>query len=230
MSAGARASLPHPTLKLVVLGASGGCGRLLVQQAVARGHTVTAVARASSRLDVPAGVRALRGALDDEAFLREAVRGADAVLSALGLRLPGIAPWHRPEDPAFLDRSTPAIVRAMKAEGVTRAVVISAGGVGDSHAQVPGAFKVFLATTALRHVYPALDRMERAWLESGLDVCIPRPTSLTDAPATGRAKVVTRLAGQATIPRADVAAWMLDALEAPRFEHPAPMLTVTGAA
>ena len=119
-------------MKLVVLGASGGCGRLLVTQAAARGHTVTAVARASSRLDAPDGVRALRGALDDEGFLREAVRGADAVLSALGLRLPGIAPWSRPEDPDFLDRSTPAVVRAMKAEGVGRAVVISAGGVADS--------------------------------------------------------------------------------------------------
>jgi putative NADH-flavin reductase len=216
-------------MKLVVLGASGGCGRLLVTQAAARGHAVTAVARASSRLDVPDGVRALRGALDDEAFLREALRGADAALSALGLRLPGIAPWSRPEDPAFLDRSTPAVVRAMKAEGVRRAMVISAGGVGDSYDAVPGAFKMFIKASALRHVYPALERMERAWLESGLDVCVARPTGLTDEPATGRAKAVARVVGRAAIPRADVAAWMLDALEAPRFEARTPMLTVTGA-
>jgi putative NADH-flavin reductase len=216
-------------MKLVVLGASGGCGRLLVTQAAARGHAVTAVARASSRLDVPANVRALRGALDDEAFLRDALRGADAVLSALGLRLPGIAPWSRPDDPTFLDRSTPAVVRAMKAEGVRRAVVISAGGVGDSYEAVPGAFKLFIKTSALRHVYPALARMERVWLESDLDVCIARPTGLTDEPATGRAKAVTHVVGRATIPRADVAAWMLDALEAPRSEARTPMLTVTGA-
>jgi putative NADH-flavin reductase len=216
-------------MKLVVLGASGGCGRLLVTQAAARGHTVTAVARASSRLDAPSGVRALRGALDDEGFLREAVRGADAVLSALGLRLPGIAPWSRPEDPGFLDRSTPAVVRAMKAEGVGRAVVISAGGVADSYEEMPAAFKMFIRGSALRHVYPALARMEKTWLESGLDVCIPRPTGLTDESATGRCRVVARVEGRATIPRADVAAWMLDALAAPRFEARTPLLTVTGA-
>lgn len=216
-------------MKLVVLGASGGCGRLLVTQAASRGHAVTAVARASSRLDAPEGVRTLRGALDEEGFLREAVRGADAVLSALGLRLPGIAPWNRPEDPSFLDRSAPAVVRAMKAEGVGRAVIISAGGVADSYDAMPGTFKVFIHGSALRHVYPALARMERAWLESGLDVCIPRPTGLTDEPATGRAKAVARVVGRATIPRADVAAWMLDALEAPRFEARTPLLTVTGA-
>lgn len=216
-------------MKLVVLGASGGCGRELATQAAARGHAVTAVGRGSSRLEVPAGVRALRGALDDEGFLREALRGSDAVLSALGLRLPGIAPWNRPEDPAFLDRSTAAIVRAMKAEGVGRAVVISAGGAGDSHAEMPDGFKWFMRMSALRHVYPALERMERAWLESGLDVCIPRPTGLTDEPATGRPKAVSRVVGRATIPRADVAAWMLDALAAPRFEARTPLLTVTGA-
>jgi len=216
-------------MKLVVLGASGGCGRELVKQAAARGHSVTAVGRGSSRLEVPAGLRALRGSLDDEGFLREVIRGADAVLSALGLRLPGIAPWNRPEDPAFLDRSTAAIVRAMKAEGVSRAVVISAGGAGDSHGEMPAGFKWFMRMSALRHVYPALDRMERAWLESGLDVCIPRPTGLTDEPATGRAKAVARVVGRATIPRADVAAWMLDALAAPRFEARTPLLTVTGA-
>jgi len=216
-------------MKLVVLGASGGCGAHLVTLAVARGHAVTAVARASSKLTAPPGVTTMRGSLDDEAFLREAFRGSDAVLSALGLRLPGIAPWHRPEDPTFLDRSTAAIVAAMKAEGVRRAVAISAGGVGDSYEAVPGAFRVFLKTTALRHVYPALERMERVWLASGLDVCIPRPTGLTDAPATGRARAVARVVGRADIPRADVAAWMLDAVERPAFEARTPMLTVTGA-
>ena len=59
--------------------------------------------------------------------------------------------------------------------------------------------------------------------------CVARPTGLTDEPATGRAKAVARVVGRAAIPRADVAAWMLDALEAPRFEARTPMLTVTGA-
>jgi hypothetical protein len=117
----------------------------------------------------------------------------------------------------------------MKAEGVGRAVVISAGGVADSYEEMPAAFKMFIRGSALRHVYPALARMEKTWLESGLDVCIPRPTGLTDESATGRCRVVARVEGRATIPRADVAAWMLDALAAPRFEARTPLLTVTGA-
>lgn|GEM_PF-319520 len=217
-------------MKLVILGASGGCGRHLVEQAVGRRHEVTAVARASSSLDAPTGARTLRGDLTSVAFLRDAVRGQDAVLSALGLRLPGIAPWQRPVDPDFLDRSTAALLEAMGAEGIRRLVAISAGGVGDSHDAVPAAFRAFIAVSALRSVYPALDRMERALLASALDVCICRPTGLTDEPATGRAVVARAIVGRGAIPRADVAAWMLDEVARPAFAAKTPMITVTGAA
>lgn len=216
-------------MKLVILGASGGCGKLLVSQAVARGHEVRAVSRPSSQYSPPAGVQALRGEVFDEAFLTEAFRGQDAVLSALGLRLPGLSPFARPEVPDLLSRGSPVIVAAMRAAGVRRLLAISAGGVGDSYASMPGVFKVFIKTTALRKAYAELEVMERCFFASGLEVCCVRPTGLTDEAASGRARVVTRVTGRATIPRADVAAWMLDAIERPAFEHRGPLLTVTGA-
>ena len=108
----------------------------------------------------PAGVRVLRGDLTSEGFLREAVRGQDAVLSALGLRLKGLAPWNKPERPDFLVASTSALLAAMKAEGVKRLLAISAGGVGDSREKVPGAFRAMIALTALKRAYAELEKME----------------------------------------------------------------------
>jgi putative NADH-flavin reductase len=216
-------------MKVVVLGASGGCGKALVQQAIARGYDVTAVVRASSKLDVT-GVRVLRGDLTDVAFLRTAVHGADVVFSALGMRLQSLAPWAKGEDPTFLSRSTPALVAALKAEGVQRLVAISAGGVGDSLKDMPGMFRLFIAATALRHAYVELDAMERTMIASGLDVCICRPTGLTDGPKVGGVHVNAKLKGRATISRADVAAWMLNEAEKPGFAHVTPVITVTGAA
>ena len=216
-------------MKLVILGASGGCGRELVAQAAARGHDVTAVARPSSALSLPAGVRACRGEIVDRGLLAEAFRGQDAVLSALGLRLPGLSPFARAEVPDLLSRSSPLIVDAMREAGVRRLLAISAGGVGDSYARMPGVFKLFIKLTALRRAYVELEAMERIFFASGLDVCCCRPTGLTDGPATGRVVVAERLRGRATIPRADVAAWMLDQIERPAFTERAPLLTVTGA-
>lgn len=218
-------------MKLVVLGASGGCGKELVKQALSRGHEVTAVVRPGSRYDPPTGAKVALGEIFDAAFLTSTFRGQDAVLSALGLRLPGLSPFAKAEVPDLLTRSSPIVVEAMRGAGLTRLVAISAGGVGDSYAWMPGAFKAFIKLTALRKAYAELEVMERVFFESGLDVVCCRPTGLTDGPATGEVKEVTKLAGRATISRADVAAWMLDrvAASAPAAVR-GPVITVTGAA
>jgi putative NADH-flavin reductase len=215
-------------MKLVVLGASGGVGQQLVMQAVTRGHAVTAVGRTSSNLSAPDGVTVLRGDLEREEFLCEAFHGRDAVLSSLGLKLPGIAKWHRPERPEFLRASTDAIVTAMKREGISRLVAVSSGGVGDSRDIIPTFFKLFVNVTAMRFVFDELEEMERRFLGSGLDVCIVRPSGLTDEPATGNAHVTRKFTGRASIPRADVAAYMLDQVERGEFSERTPVITVTG--
>ncbi len=215
-------------MKIAVLGASGGCGQHLVTLGLQRGHEVTAVVRSAS-WQAPAGVHVVRGDLTHETFLREAIRGADVVLSALGLRIKGLAPWNKPEQPDFLARSTPALVAAMKAEGIKRIVAISAGGVGDSREKVPGVFRAMIALTALKTAYAELEKMEAQLLASGLDVLIARPSGLTDGPATGQVKVTERYTGRATISRADVAGWMLDQVALPAFpQQKTPMISVTG--
>jgi putative NADH-flavin reductase len=216
-------------MKLVIFGASGASGRALVEQARERGHEVRAIVRPKTSWRPPPGVDLLEGDLYDVAFLTRAVEGRDVVLSALGLRFASIAPWAKPEVADFLSRCTPALVEAMKASGVARIIAISAGGVGDSWDQVPGMFRAFVKTTALRHAYAELEVMESCLKRSGLDFCICRPTGLTDGPRTGKAKVVTAVHGRATIARADVAAWMLDEAEHPAHGGRTPMITETGA-
>ena len=74
-------------MQLTIFGASGGTGRRLVEQALAAGHTVTAVVRDPARLPVRHDRLKLVAAdvLDPEA-ITPAVADADAVLSALGPR------------------------------------------------------------------------------------------------------------------------------------------------
>ncbi|MBL9039576.1 MAG: NAD(P)H-binding protein [Archangium sp.] len=215
-------------MNVTILGASGGCGQALVDQAVERGHVVTAVVR-SPAYRAPAAVRTLVGDLTSADFLRSAVRGSDVVFSALGLRMQGMAPWNRPPQPDFLERSTPALVSAAKAENVTRLLAISAAGVGDSFAQMPSIFRLVIKHSGLKHVYPELEKMERVLLQSGLDVCICRPTGLTDGPRLKQVVVCRTFTGRATISRADVAWWMLEQAAAPSFSERTPIITTTGA-
>ncbi|HEY1955079.1 MAG TPA: NAD(P)H-binding protein [Polyangiaceae bacterium] len=213
-------------MKLVVFGASGKCGRELVKLATARGHAVTAVVRAETEVALPAGVVLLRGDVLDEAFVSHAVGGADAVASALGMRY--AHPWARrmsPDD--FISRATSHVVAAMQAHGVKRLVVISAAGVGDSRPMLNLPMRALLATSNVGVAYADLERVERLLDGSGLDWQAVRPVTLSNRAATGRIARVRRYGAMASIARADVAAYMLESLEAPRLQERTPMISET---
>jgi putative NADH-flavin reductase len=216
-------------MRLAILGASGRTGRILAQLATAAGHAVSAVVRAHSALpaDVPfAAVH--RGPLQDADFLREALRGHDAVLCAVGARMRGYLPWQRPERDDVLAQMAPPLVEALHELGIRRLVAISAAGVGESAAQVPSLLNLGIAASALRFAYADLERFEATLRHAPLDLTLVRPTVLTDGRPTGRARVVARAGLAATIPRADLAAWMLDEVARPGGPERTPLLTVTG--
>jgi len=77
-------------MKLLILGAAGESGRRLVQEAVSRGHDVTAFVRRRDRLlsvltaSAGEGVHILEGDALDRSALCAAMSGAEAVLNAAG--------------------------------------------------------------------------------------------------------------------------------------------------
>src|SRR5438045_7329967 len=72
-------------LRLLVIGATGGTGREIVQQALGQGHQVTAFVRDPAKLQIEhANLRVAKGDVLDYATVESAMRGQDAVLCALG--------------------------------------------------------------------------------------------------------------------------------------------------
>ena len=110
-------------MKLTIFAATGGIGRQLLEQAIAAGHDVTAVARNPQNLSpIPARAVAADLASADPAVLQPALAGADAVLSALGPRTKA--------DAGVAARGTKVITQAMRAAGVRRVIVVSAAPIG----------------------------------------------------------------------------------------------------
>lgn len=101
-------------MNLVVLGATGGTGRHVVEQALAAGHTVTALVRSPEKLATSQpNVRVVVGAATDTESVAAALDGADAVISTLG------------GGGSVIADSTSAIVAAARQTGVRRVVVLS---------------------------------------------------------------------------------------------------------
>ncbi|MBF6322630.1 NAD(P)-dependent oxidoreductase [Nocardia cyriacigeorgica] len=195
-------------MRITVLGATGGVGRHLVGQAVADGHEVTAVVRNPDRLphERDDRLRVVRGNALSAESLTDAVAGADAVLSGIGAN--GRRDPLRPAS-----TSATAVADAMRAAGVRRLVVVSAGTLNRSGAGQPlGVRAVSVPLRALlKDLYADLERMEAILADSGLDWTSVRPSRLTDAPGTGRIRrIVDGGPAGLSIPRADVARAMLD--------------------
>ena len=73
-------------MKIIVFGATGGTGKLIVTQALAKGHSVTAFVRNPEGLPQDPHLRVIQGDVFDFGAVVDAVRGHRAVLSALGAR------------------------------------------------------------------------------------------------------------------------------------------------
>jgi putative NADH-flavin reductase len=210
-------------MKLTIFAATGGIGRQIVEQAVAAGHDVTAVARNPRNL--PAGARVVTADLATAApaALESAIDGADAVLSGLGRRTAA--------DAGIACRGTRAIAQAMKATGVRRIVVVSAAPIStvpspgrpNPPRRDPGDGLLMrnlftpLIKVVLREHYADLALMEDALRDSGLDWTVVRPPRLTDKALTGayRTAYGRNLRRGVFISRADVAHLMLHVLDQP---------------
>ncbi len=75
------------------------------------------------------------------------------------------------------------IIAAMKATGVTRLLVVTAFGIGDTRERLPFAFKLFYRTVLREHMADE-EKQEAEVKASGLDWTLVQPVGLTDGPAT----------------------------------------------
>jgi uncharacterized protein YbjT (DUF2867 family) len=202
-------------MKILILGASGGCGRWLVRLAQERGHEVRALVRPATVYEAPNAVEVVRGEVLEHGVLATALEGREAVLSALGLRRK--APWNPwsalISPPDLTTRVAESLAAAMPRAGVRQLVVISAAGVGESFERTHPLIRWMIRASNMNPAYGDLYRMEEVLAASDLDWMAVRPTTLAPGAPTGKARQADRYGLFSRIRRSDVAAFMLDAVE-----------------
>lgn len=205
-------------MRITVFGASGGIGGHVVQQAVAAGHEVTAVVRASSPYDVP-GIEVVRVAgLTEAAPLIDAVDGRDAVISGVGPRTA--------KSGNVASGSTRSILAALRKTDVRRFVAVSAAPIGPTppnESFLNRRLLLPMIRSIAADVYADLRVMEADIISSGTDWTIVRPPKLTNKAVTGnyRTSIGGIVPAGYTIGRADVAHLMLAAVTDPAMSDQA---------
>ncbi|MGH8003968.1 MAG: NAD(P)-dependent oxidoreductase [Limisphaerales bacterium] len=194
---------------ILIVGATGGTGRQLVAQALERGYAVTALVRNPSKFQLEhAQLRIVQGDMLDYASLEAAVKGQDAVISALGHRR-----YFGPS--SILSEGTKNILRAMEAHGVPRFICQTSLGIGDSAGRMGLYYTFIVIPLVVPFYFWDKTRQERLIAASKLEWVIVRPGQLTN----GEKRGVYRHGGgignflwTVKISRADVADFMLNQL------------------
>jgi|KBSSwiStaDraftv2_1062776.scaffolds.fasta_scaffold139123_2 putative NADH-flavin reductase len=194
--------------KVLVLGGTRGIGQQVVAQALQAGHEVTAFSRTADKIPVQDDrLHLVVGTVTDGSRLSEAIRGHDAVISALGQGMSLKAD-------SLIQRSVPVIVSAMQAQRVRRLIFTSSLGVGDSVRDAP-LFSRMMMRFLLKDIYADKIAGEALIRRSDLDWTLVQPPQLTNGPLTRKYRVGEHLElrGIPRISRADVAHFILSQLD-----------------
>ncbi len=205
--------------RILIIGATGGTGRQLVAQALERGYAVTALVREPSKLQVNhPQLTVIQGDVLDSASVEAAMRGQDAVVSALG---------HKRlfYPPRILSEGTRNLLRAMETHGVPRLVCETSLGIGDSAGRMGLYYTLFTIPVILPFYFWDKTRQERMIAQSNVEWVIVRPGVLTNAGKRGRyrhGRHVGSFLWTVRISRADVADFMLNQLASDTYMRAAP--------
>lgn len=192
-------------MNLLIFGASGATGHHLVSQALQQGHQVTAFVRNPLKLKVQhQNLKIFQGDVVNYQLVEQAVKGQDAVLSALEASSPFKF------DQAVVDGAG-NIIKAMQTNGVSRFIYMSFAGVKESR-NAAGFFIKYIAPKILSTEIAGHEAREKMIEESQLQWTIVRPPGLTN----GKYRTIYRTGEDirskgfiGTISRSDVADFML---------------------
>jgi putative NADH-flavin reductase len=208
----------RPPTRVLVVGATGGTGRQLVAQALERGFAVTALVRDPARLAVVhPRLTVMRGDVLDQTSVDAAVRGQEAVVSALGHKR-----YYPPN--RILSEGTRNLLRAMETHGVHRFVCETSLGVGDSAGRLGMYYTFFTIPVVLPFYYWDKTRQEQLIAASSVEWVIVRPGLLNNGAKRGlyRHGRVGSFLWTVRISRADVADFMLNQLSSNTYLRTAP--------
>jgi nucleoside-diphosphate-sugar epimerase len=195
--------------KVFVAGGSKGVGRCIVEKLVANGKQVVALVRRAdvcAELNQMAGVTAILG----DAFIikdvENAMDGCDAAITTLG----GTTQDANGNDQRIDYVGNNHVIESAGILGVTRVILVTSIGCGDSKAAAPP--NVF---AVLKDVLAAKEKAENVLIKyyTNMDWTIIRPGGLKSEPATGRAILTRDNTVIGAIHREDVADLVVRALE-----------------
>lgn len=208
---------------ILVIGASSGIGRAVVDAALAKGHNVRAFSRHAESMDINhAKLSKLNGDALNQADVDAALADVDVVVQSLGVPL-NLQLLTGPI--TLFSAATRVLIRAMQAHNVKRLIAVTGFGAGECKQAIHPLQRLGF-NLVFGRAYGDKGEQERMICSSELDWTIARPGVLTNgAVATGYQVLVEPSSWKnGIISRASVADFIVRAVENDDYIGTAPVL------
>lgn len=202
-------------MKIALFGATGKTGTLLLNNLLAKSHTVTALVRNPAKITLTSPqLKLVQGDTLILADVERAIEGCDAVISVLGL--PSLKPSR------LLTISVGNIATAMRTKGVKRIISMGSVGILNEMSGLPGMIIGYILRNVLKDHRGAYNILH----DSPLEWTVLRPITLTNGVATGHYRITeTGLPKNSrSISRADVADFIVNILEQGTYIRQSPAI------
>ena len=197
---------------VVVAGATGRTGKLVVEELAKRNFQVRAMVRSASSASwlQQEGVQVVEGDLTSITSLEKVMEGAQFVISAIGSK----KPFNKKENNKVDNIGNQNLAKAAKAKNIRLFVVVSSVGAGNSKNALPFIFRLLMGP-----VLKVKTISEEFIRTCGLSYTIIRPGGLKDTELSG--KVAFGEGGKVTgsVSRKQIAKVCVDALENPSMKN-----------
>ncbi|CAL5869605.1 uncharacterized protein PFLUO_LOCUS3835 [Penicillium psychrofluorescens] len=215
-------------MRVLVIGGNGATGRFIVDEALQRGHKVTALIRNPSTLPAKEGLTIVKGTPVESSNIEvafNAVKGdpPTAVIVALGS--------PKVKGTRVMTTAHENLIAAMKSHGVSKIVTVSSFGVGSSFPNINVLMRFAISHTSLGHGFVDHNQVDEMLKKSGLDFVLFRPARLGGAKKApvhffgDDGKGLGVFAGLGGISRASVAECVVDATEKSTWDRTTPVIT-----
>lgn len=212
-------------MKVVIFGATGLSGKVILKEALSKNHQVTILVRNAKDVTIQdKNLTVVQGSVLDKNTVNEVLKNQDAVIQSLGVGGKGNG-----KPTTFVSDANKIIIEEMEKTNVKRYIAMSNIGAGDSYMFMPWIFRKLILPYIMKWLQVIVDdknRMEPMIMKSNLDWTIVRSAGMTEKPTKGT--INASLDGKGlkfTITLTDLAKFMVAQLEDKKFIKKAPSVS-----
>ena len=207
-------------MKILIIGATRGIGKALLQCALDDQLEVSVLARTPEKIKVShPKLHVIQGDVMEADSVLQASKNQDAVISCIGVPI-----TFKPVE--LFSRAARNIVAAIKDNPGQKYIAVTGIGAGDSKGHGGFLYDKLFNPLFLKTIYADKDKEEEFIKNSGVEWLILRPGGLTNGKRTGQYRIVDNLQGVVAnrISRMDVADFILRQLKEPTHFGKTPLI------